>query len=788
MATTRRAVEMTYDTLAWAAALLLLGGVLCFVPLFDALGYEWCLAVGVAAAFAGTQLGAAATVRWRRRVPTPTADDAGALVLARLYGRIVGVVWLMLLPPLVAIVANALRVRNCDLGTGLGWFALLPLPSAAMGVALGMVVALARPWRSLWAPSLTAMGGIFVSALWGFVRYHGTPPVFAYDPFVGYLAGPIYDEDLRIGGALVWARLYHAALALTSLATCALFLDGPTRSLRARSVRDRPALLALVVAFTALAVGMHARRARLGFDLDAGDVARALGAEKQTAHFVLHYSPHGPYAARIDEFALDFELRWHQHARLFQRAPALPVHAFLFDSPAQKRALVGASNTMVTKGWRRETYLHYDGWPQPALAHELAHIFASQFGDPLFGSSHHGLHLNVALMEGIPVAAEWSQWQPLTPHQIAKVVRDAKLVGDDALLRVMGPGFYAYSGGISYALAGSFCRFLLDTRGAAKLMELHRAGGSDNAWRDIYGVDLATLAGEWRQLVDRQTMTDAERDFALAWLRRPSLFGRPCVHTVALARQAAVDAAHAGERQGALARWQQLCTDDAAIEARDLSDAADAALVANDAGAARLFATRLLARQDLDDILRGQAETALGDAALLDGDVAAATDNYQRAARRPMDEWRARTLTLKQVVCGWPAGPARTALVRALVSAERESEPSLDLADLAAVVAREPRRAVPRYVLARQLAARGQFDQVAALLSDWTVDDALPDGRCDRDRLRLLGEAAFHNRQYARARQIFDRLAADPAASEGLRRRALDWRDRCDFAQQLDHR
>jgi hypothetical protein len=391
---------MRYDAVGWAAALLLLGGGLCFVPLFDALGYEWCLAIGVAAAFAGAQLSAAATVRWRRRVPTPGADDPGALVLARLYARIAGVVWLMLLPPLVAIVANALRVRNCDLAAGFGWFALLPIPSAAMGVALGMVVALARPWRSLWAPSLAAIGGIFVSALWGLVRYHGTPPAFAYDPFVGYLPGPIYDEDLRIGGALVWARLYHAALALAALATCTLFLDGPTRSLRVRAMRGRPPVLALVVAFAALAAGLHARRARLGFDLDADDLARALGAEKRTAHFVLHYSPRGPYAAHIDEFALDCELRWHQHAQLFQRAPALSVHAFLFDSPAQKRALVGASNTMVTKGWRRETYLHYDGWPQSALAHELAHIFAGQFGDPFLGSSHHSVHVNVALMEG----------------------------------------------------------------------------------------------------------------------------------------------------------------------------------------------------------------------------------------------------------------------------------------------------------------------------------------------------------------------------------------------------
>ena len=220
MATTRRAVEMTYDTLAWAAALLLLGGVLCFVPLFDALGYEWCLAVGVAAAFAGAQLGAAATVRWRRLVPTSDgrrrgSADAGAAL--RTHRR-------RCLADAAAAACGHRRQRaarpQLRPAAGFGWFALLPLPSAAMGVALGMVVALARPWRSLWAPSLAAIGGIFVSARGGSCVITRRRPSSPTTRSSGICAGPIYDEDLRIGGALVWARLYHAVLALTALATC----------------------------------------------------------------------------------------------------------------------------------------------------------------------------------------------------------------------------------------------------------------------------------------------------------------------------------------------------------------------------------------------------------------------------------------------------------------------------------------------------------------------------------------------------------------------------------------
>jgi UPF0716 family protein affecting phage T7 exclusion len=101
----RCAVEMSYDAVFWAAALLLLGGGLRFVPLFDTLGHEWSLALGVAAAFAGAQLSAAATI------PAPHRKGwywRGCTHVSSMC------VWLMLLPPLLAIVANALRRRNCD--------------------------------------------------------------------------------------------------------------------------------------------------------------------------------------------------------------------------------------------------------------------------------------------------------------------------------------------------------------------------------------------------------------------------------------------------------------------------------------------------------------------------------------------------------------------------------------------------------------------------------------------------------------------------------------------------
>src|SRR5438445_4425962 len=126
---------------AWTILLTLVGVALCFVPLFDVLGYEWCLAMALVSSLAGAQVGAVRVWRERReRAPSSvTAAEArpGATV-ARLWWEAAARVWLGLGPSLAAILLNAARVRNCDVWAGLGWFVMLPPASAGMGAGAGV--------------------------------------------------------------------------------------------------------------------------------------------------------------------------------------------------------------------------------------------------------------------------------------------------------------------------------------------------------------------------------------------------------------------------------------------------------------------------------------------------------------------------------------------------------------------------------------------------------------------------------------------------------------------------
>jgi tetratricopeptide (TPR) repeat protein len=760
---------------AWGAILFIVAVALLFAPLFDVLGYEWCLAMAVMASLGGAHVGALGVVRERKErtasAVTAAAARPGATV-ARLWWHATLRLWGALVLPLAAVLVTARFVRNCDLGAGFAWFAMLPMLSAAMGCGAGVVAGLLRPWRGRVAPTALGLAIVVASVAWGVWRFYAAPPICGYDPFVGYFAGTLYDEDIAITAAFGWSRLYEVALLAGGLGLCALLLDANRLCLgRPRRGRLRP-IGAALVAFAVAGTLWHAR-ADLGFALSADDVARRLGGELVTKHFVLHYSPSGPYAKELALYAEEDERDWAELERLFGAAPAAPVHAFLFDDVAQKRALMGAGHTFIAKPWRKEIYLQHDAWPQEVTRHELAHVFAGRFGDPIFGIARRGLRFNVGLIEGVAVAAAWAG-QPLTPHQIVKVLREAKLVDEHTLASVMGPRFFGINAAQAYNVAGSFCRFLLDTRGVDKLERLYRAAGAPGSWRAIYGVDLDTLGAEWLAAVDAEKVPADERAVALERLRRPSVFRRVCAHAQALRKQAARAAAQAGDRARAVAEWDALvCEDDSTENALARIEALMAA--GSYPRAAEALAALGLG-PELDAVARARALMLRGDLAVLQG----RDPDYDALAGLPLDEATARLATAKRVVAHSPPSPERTMLLEILAAPPGTRDAALDLATLQRLADADPGGGLVHYLLGRQLYARGRFDAAAEELGR-AEHGGLPDARFDREAERLRGAALFRLGRRGEARALFAALAADAKAPLGARLDAAEWIRRCDF-------
>jgi hypothetical protein len=674
--------------------------------------------------------------------------------------------------PLVALSLNALRVRNCDYLSGLAWFVVLPLLSAACASAAGVTVGLLAPTRRRLTATVLAVAVVFGSLLWGGYRFYVEPPIFAYDPFAGYFAGSLYDEEVRIAAPLLWARAYHFAVASAALSACALFLDGRKLALSLRAARGRLPLAGLTLLFSLIALGLHHDRARLGFQRDTAQLARALGAERVTPHFVLHYSPRGPFAKDIDRYAADAEFRYAELHQLLGVAPLGRVDAFLFDSAAQKGALMGAAHTSIATPWRRQIYLQADGWPHPVLMHELAHVFMGRFGDSIFGVSRCGLAFNVGLIEGAAVAASWDGTpSELTPDQQVKAMREAHIA--PPLGRVMSLDFLGLSAAQAYAEAGSFCRFLLERDGPKTFGALFHAAGDARAYPRLYHKSFAALEAEWSKQIDAVRLPADEAALARERLSRPGVFHRVCAHELALRRQAAQEALATGDSARALQLLRSVCADDP-DEPQNRVAVMDTAYAAGDRAATRSAALLLIDDPKLDSTLRSRAQAMLGDLALTSGDRAGAAAHYRAALSLPLAEDAARLVTAKRIAAEEPPGPIADGLSRYLVPPKGHRDDALDLLDLSELVRAAPDRGLFHYLFGLRLAAHDQPARSAAELTlSLSSARALPDARFRRAALRQLGRARFLDGDLAGARAAFAELAKDPRPS--VRREATDF-------------
>ena len=770
-----RGINLT-RALGWSVVMAAAAVGMALTTLLGRLGFESSFVLGLLAAFASAHLGA--EVVWRARGEASPIDGALAdahpgRAVARLHRRAVGRGLALLAAPLALLALNALRVKNCDLTTGLEWFALLPGLSVVTGSAAGVIAGLAAPKRRI-AGTALAVGIVCTSLLWGLAHFYFAPPVFAFDPFAGYFPGSLYDEELPITGTLLAARALHLLGAAAALAGAAALLDGPTLRLRARP-RSRRCLLA----FAALSIAWLGVRAFAQPTIapDARSIARTLGARRDTAHLTLLYSQSGPWQKEIDRVAADAEFRYAQLAATFGVEPSGRVTAYLFDSADEKRRLLGASHTQIAKPWRREIYLQYEPWPHPVIKHEFAHVFAGAFGDPIFHVSRRGLNFNVALIEGAAVAADARPERVDLDAQV-KILR--RFGAQPPMEKIFGPGFLAYPPAQAYTVAGSFCRFLLVQFGAERFRALYRSGGDFAA---AYHRPLATLVEAWSKQVDAAPLTDEEVGQSRERLLRPSVFHKVCAHELAIRREQAHAAEAMGDHDRALALFESACRDDP-DDPEHLVEEMDALVQAEREPEGMAIAETILHHPKSGEAAKAHALTLLGDALLRRGKSGAA-ELYDRALGLPLDAATVRQLEARRIAATDPViGRALGSYLVGDQAGPRDA--ALDLLRAEQVVLADPKRGLGHYLLGRMLAAHDRPSEARTELSE-ARSLGLPEGGFAVEALRLEAVSAVRAGDLLGARALFMKLGQagdETTLGSALSAEAKDWIARCDFFAQ----
>ncbi len=710
-------------------------GAVGFLPLFGGPGYEHALATGLIV----PPLAAIVTaldVLGRDPAETPLGSLGRGVLAGLTYAAL----------SLVTAMIHVLRVGICEVSPALLYFALTAGVGSMLGGAWGAVVgegvhALASR-RSMQRLRLAAVLGAIAGPIAGIVvsvyRFFSSPMIFAFDPFVGYFSGTLYDTVIDAGTPLLTYRLGTlATLIALALVGSILERDEDHPFGFVLDLRTTPTRVRGLLAFAAMcaSVGLVLAGGELGHFSTTESIVKDLGAEKHGPRCDIVY----PSTTREQEAQLLLEDCEEEIAmveqRLGVRGPSR-IRAFFFRDENDKKRRMGAAHTYIAKPWREEVYLQVGPYPHAVLGHELAHVIAGSFGDGPFriAGDLGGYLPNPGLIEGVAVAASPDD-EDLTDAQWAHAMLKVGIL--PPMSRVFSLGFLGDASSKSYTLAGAFIAWTAERWGMSSVRSWY-GGGEIVA---ITGKSWPALDTAFRDYLKTVPLPPEAESFARAKFARPGIFGRKCPHAVDKIRHEA-DACRESHRfEEAIRLYDDALSKDA-IDFASRHSRAVTMRRHTDRERGQKELEALVSRDDVPRTWRDRAEEALADADFIDGNLDRARAHYQALATRSLDEDAARTLEVKKLATEDPA--AREAIQPLLLGDEKHgSDPfvgGVALGRWSADAAGQP-SPLASYLVGRNLLQRGFYEKGAVAL-DTALQGTLPTPRIARETLRQRSIAA----------------------------------------------
>ncbi|MBI3005388.1 MAG: hypothetical protein HYY49_08220 [Ignavibacteriales bacterium] len=490
-----------------AAAVLLAFSLACAqIPLFNYLGFEFSALTSIVASFLAGFVSLSLC-----RQHTSLGEKKAEI----LFSETTRASLLLLAIPFVVMSLNALVVKNCDYLDGATFFLLGPLPAVLFANAFACLIAsIVERWNK------TLYVFLFVCVLLHIpvVTFTGIQ-IFAFNPLVGFFPGFTYDETLNVTTRLLSYRvqtLIQVALLWSILHV--VQKRKTTRLSLVESVSSKERWLAMGLMLVLASMMWFSDD--LGLSSSTEYIRGQLGGRIETEHFVISY-PTTIRQSRAREIALQHEFYYARLSNELRVNPKRKFHSYVYFSAEQKGRLVGAWRTNITKPWLWQIHIN-QGDIESSLKHELVHVMAADFGFPLFR-----IGLNSGLTEGLAVAVERTAYESVVHRTAAEVF--AVGVRPNIENMFSWSGFLRAYPGVSYTIAGSFCRYLIDRYGLRRFKRVYRTGD----FIAHYNRGLGELIDEWKEYLARFTITDAEMVKAAYLFRRPSIFGKECARVLA---------------------------------------------------------------------------------------------------------------------------------------------------------------------------------------------------------------------------------------------------------------
>jgi tetratricopeptide (TPR) repeat protein len=753
-------------------AALVFGGItglaLSAVPLLGLPGLESALVLGVLLPSFCAVIGARiARVRVNDRAPSSAA----------VLGSSVGAALIVLAMPVVLLTLNGLRVRNCEPLQGFAFIALGPLFGCVLAALWGALCG-SLPVRAGMAVMLALLGplGEIAFALY---ELYATPAVFSYGHFFGYFPGSLYDELITIPWPLIFLRM-ATALALLALSLMLISHRRPDTGALQRFALSGMWPVSTLAILAALAfLTSTAYRKQLGQATSRAHIVEALGGHHQSKRCEL-YVPREMRRSDVQRLADDCDFRVQQMERFFNVTQKDRIAVLAFRNAGEKKALMGAAATNIAKPWRGEIYIEAGEWPHSILAHELAHIVAGNIGmGPMrITGQFFGLVPDLALVEGVAVAAAWSSSAPggLTPHQWTRAMLDLGIA--PRLHDILGTGFLGQQKRLAYTYVGSLVRYIEDTDGPAAIRRIYMTGDIEAA----LSTTLDKLEAEWHEHLKLVPFPESAQALAAFRFSGGSVLSTVCPHTRAELKQELGGLLASADDHAA----RSMCRKVLEIDPSDASVRATLVALLSRAGdkAASDTELALIAANPGNVAVVAAAKQMLADEAFRRRDIEAARAAYRELLSAPQDRDALRQLQVKGLAMD--ATPrARQLIFDILIGEPGRGTDGASAVYFARELRGERNDGLAHYLEARQMYFQGRLAESVALHDD-ALRLGLPSPELEAEAVRLRAVALFALGKLADARAAFQALwdLNEKNPSLGYGTESADWLERIRFTQR----
>lgn len=469
-----------------------------FLPLTNVLGYEFSAVNGILLfLFSG-----AAIIRIGKK---ENKFDPFQII----KGRLLFFLSLVLLPLIISSF-NTVVLSICPFKGGIEFYLIDTLPATFIGMVLASISLKISFRQSYWIFALIFL--VFV--LTPVVEIYFYHQVFFYNSLIGFFPGTIYDENISMHSKHFLYQLF--SVKITFLAYILLIK------------KDKRFKIYLPI-FIAYFLGVSFLKPMMSYATDQSKIEKILPGKHLTEHFEIIY-PGGVSEKKIKTIAAEHEFYYQKLRKQLGFEPQGKITSVLFENRKQKGKIFGAENADVAKLWMNTIYLQVGEYSQ-TLEHELVHVFSREIGTTPFKVA---AGFNFSLIEGYAMAIE-DEYGGKEVHHFAALAygNNFKVLPADLF---GGLSFFGNVSGLSYVIAGSFIKYLIENYSQEQVNQVYNTGDFEAA----FGKPIEILSAEYEEFITSYPVEKNKHTSTLYFGRKP-LIKRFCPRYIAGQRAKAGD-------------------------------------------------------------------------------------------------------------------------------------------------------------------------------------------------------------------------------------------------------